>query len=60
MGRLRQHWSIFDRMVGTERFVPDSITFVGVLGACNHRGLVSEGRKYFDMMIAKYKIEPQL
>ncbi|XP_059446009.1 pentatricopeptide repeat-containing protein At1g59720, chloroplastic/mitochondrial-like [Corylus avellana] len=59
-GKAKAALQYFDRMVRTERFVPDSITFVGVLGACNHGGLVSEGRQYFDMMITEYKIEPQL
>ncbi|GFY88400.1 tetratricopeptide repeat (TPR)-like superfamily protein [Actinidia rufa] len=43
-----------------EGFVPNSVTFVGVLSACNHRGMVSEGREYFDIMIRDYKIEPVL
>ncbi|KAK6163990.1 hypothetical protein DH2020_000854 [Rehmannia glutinosa] len=39
---------------------PNSITFVGILSACNHRGLVEEGRRYFDIMVNEYKIEPVL
>ncbi|KAF5746669.1 pentatricopeptide repeat-containing protein [Tripterygium wilfordii] len=39
---------------------PNSVTFVGVLSACDHKGMVSKGRKYFDMMITEYKIEPRL
>ncbi|GMY26094.1 pentatricopeptide repeat-containing protein At1g59720, chloroplastic/mitochondrial isoform X1 [Fagus crenata] len=58
-GKAEAALEYFVRM-RTERFVPDSITFVGVLSACNHRGMVSEGRKYFDMMITEYKIEPKL
>ncbi|XP_034918118.1 pentatricopeptide repeat-containing protein At1g59720, chloroplastic/mitochondrial [Populus alba] len=50
----------FERMIRISRFVPNSITFVGVLSACNHRYMVNEGRKYFDMMVNEYKIEPQL
>ena len=59
-GKAEAALEYFVRMVRMERIVPDSITFVGVLSACNHRGMVSEGRKYFDMMIADYKIEPRL
>ncbi|EEF30682.1 pentatricopeptide repeat-containing protein, putative [Ricinus communis] len=29
---------------------PHAITFIGVLNACSHAGLVEDGRKYFDMM----------
>lgn len=43
-----------------EGLTPNSITFSGVLSACNHRGLVDEGRKYFDIMIHEYKIQPVL
>ncbi|XP_059648908.1 pentatricopeptide repeat-containing protein At1g59720, chloroplastic/mitochondrial [Cornus florida] len=50
----------FTRMVDEEGLMPNSITFVGVLSACNHRGMVGEGRKYFDMMITEYKVIPVL
>nr|CAD1830821.1 unnamed protein product [Ananas comosus var. bracteatus] len=40
-------------------FVPDEITFVGVLCACSHSGLVSEGTKLFDSMV-KYGLKPQI
>ncbi|KAI7744786.1 hypothetical protein M8C21_030272, partial [Ambrosia artemisiifolia] len=40
------------------KIVPNAITFIGVLNACNHAGLVEDGRRYFNMMIHDYKIEP--
>ncbi|XP_052173367.1 pentatricopeptide repeat-containing protein At1g59720, chloroplastic/mitochondrial [Diospyros lotus] len=49
----------FAHMVA-EDLLPNSVTFVGVLSACNHRGMVTEGRKYFDAMIRDFKIEPVL
>ncbi|KAJ8773984.1 hypothetical protein K2173_009415 [Erythroxylum novogranatense] len=39
---------------------PDVVTFVAVLSACSHAGLVTEGRKIFDQMIMEYKIETQM
>ena len=39
---------------------PDDITFIGVLSACSHGGLVEEGRKHFRSMTAVYQIEPKL
>lgn len=36
---------------------PDWITFVGVLLACNHAGLVDIGIQYFDSMATDYGIE---
>ncbi|KAL6514424.1 hypothetical protein OROHE_019032 [Orobanche hederae] len=39
---------------------PDDITFIGVLSACSHGGLVEEGRRHFDSMTKVYRIEPKL
>ncbi|XP_018498716.2 pentatricopeptide repeat-containing protein At3g62890-like [Pyrus x bretschneideri] len=36
---------------------PNEITFMGVLGACRHMGLVDEGRRHFDSMVQEHKIE---
>ncbi|KAK4356460.1 hypothetical protein RND71_025431 [Anisodus tanguticus] len=38
---------------------PDDITFLGVLSACCHGGLVEEGQKLFVQMNAKFKIPPK-
>eukprot|EP01018_Ginkgo_biloba_P019405 Gb_07914 [translate_table: standard] len=38
---------------------PDGITFVGVLSACRHTGLVDEGWLYFDSMSREYCITPR-
>ncbi|KAI8531725.1 hypothetical protein RHMOL_Rhmol11G0157900 [Rhododendron molle] len=40
--------------------VPNEITFVAVLGACRHMGLVDEGRHHFELMTKKHKIEPNV
>lgn len=37
----------------------DSISFISILSACRHAGLIEEGRKVFDSM-ASYKVEPNL
>ncbi|XP_058114432.1 pentatricopeptide repeat-containing protein At5g44230-like isoform X1 [Magnolia sinica] len=37
---------------------PDRITFIGVLTACSHAGLLEVGRQYFDCMTREYAIEP--
>ncbi|RRT51029.1 hypothetical protein B296_00049290 [Ensete ventricosum] len=39
---------------------PDSATFVGLLTACSHSGLVNEGRDLFNSMLKAYGITPQL
>eukprot|EP01018_Ginkgo_biloba_P032090 Gb_22770 [translate_table: standard] len=37
---------------------PDHVTFLGVLSACCHAGLVDEGWQYFDCMSQYYHITP--
>ncbi|KAK7251805.1 hypothetical protein RIF29_35340 [Crotalaria pallida] len=48
--------SLFDEMK-IEGMKPDWITFVAVLLACNHAGLVNLGIKYFDTMVKDFGIE---
>lgn len=38
--------------------LPTDITFIGVLSACDHCGLVEEGRKWFYAMKQDYHIDP--
>ncbi|MCL7024881.1 hypothetical protein MKW94_011431 [Papaver nudicaule] len=38
----------------------DSVSFVSLLSACRHGGLIEEGRKVFHSMNPKHKIEPKL
>ncbi|KAK7336691.1 hypothetical protein VNO77_17237 [Canavalia gladiata] len=40
-------------------FKPDDITFVSLLTACSHGGLISEGQEYFDIMERNYGIKPK-
>ncbi|XP_056175181.1 pentatricopeptide repeat-containing protein At1g74600, chloroplastic [Syzygium oleosum] len=37
---------------------PDPVTFVGILSACSHSGLVEEGYFHFDSMVKDYGIKP--
>ncbi|OVA17772.1 Pentatricopeptide repeat [Macleaya cordata] len=37
---------------------PNTVTFVSVLGACCHVGLVDEGKKLFDSMVRQHNIFP--
>ncbi|KAK9095148.1 hypothetical protein Scep_026617 [Stephania cephalantha] len=48
---------LFDEM-RMEEAKPDWITFVAVLTACNHAGLVESGIRHFDSMRRDYQIEP--
>lgn len=40
--------------------MPDEVTFLGLLSACCHGGLVEEGRKYFSQMSSKFNLSPKL
>ncbi|KAB2609787.1 pentatricopeptide repeat-containing protein [Pyrus ussuriensis x Pyrus communis] len=51
--------NIFSKMED-EGFKPNATTFVGVLSACNHGGLVNLGRQYFSSMTTDYHISPEL
>ncbi|KAF9596108.1 hypothetical protein IFM89_007161 [Coptis chinensis] len=47
----------FKDMVRNE-ISPSIITFVSVLGACSHAGLVTEGKQIFDSMTREHKVTP--
>lgn len=56
-GRGGEALQIFDEMI-KEGIKPDYITFIGLLFACSHAGLVDEGKKYFMSMTKEYGIKP--
>lgn len=39
---------------------PDYVTFIALLSACSHGGLVDEGYKYFNKMKTFYNIDPKI
>ncbi|XP_008239334.1 PREDICTED: pentatricopeptide repeat-containing protein At1g08070, chloroplastic-like [Prunus mume] len=39
---------------------PNNVTFIAVLSACSHAGLVNEGRNLFTSMIKDFGIEPRI
>ncbi|KAK4789694.1 hypothetical protein SAY86_016998 [Trapa natans] len=39
---------------------PNHATFVSVLRACAHMGLLKRGAEYFEMMVNNYRFDPQL
>ncbi|KAK9271928.1 hypothetical protein L1049_002294 [Liquidambar formosana] len=48
---------LFDRMKTSLK--PDHITFVSVLSACSHGGLIAEGWKCFNSMIRDFGVSPK-
>ncbi|OMO88685.1 hypothetical protein CCACVL1_08262 [Corchorus capsularis] len=54
--------SLFEKMIecNGEDIRPDAVTFISVLNACTHGGLVEKGRAYFELMTNIYNIEPRI
>ncbi|XP_022773699.1 pentatricopeptide repeat-containing protein At1g33350-like [Durio zibethinus] len=54
--------SVFEEMIncGVDDIRPDAVTFISLLNACTHGGLVEKGRAYFELMTSSYNIEPRI
>ena len=58
-GYEKKTLELFSRML-VEVVEPDDVTFIGVLSACSHAGLVNEGVMFFKAMRDFYGIVPQM
>ncbi|KAG9457694.1 hypothetical protein H6P81_002202 [Aristolochia fimbriata] len=56
-GRTKEALDIFKQML-REGSEPNEVTFVGVLHACSHAGLLDEGLNYFKIMTKTYGLVP--
>ncbi|KAL0309092.1 UNVERIFIED_CONTAM: Pentatricopeptide repeat-containing protein [Sesamum radiatum] len=56
-GRASSAIEIFEEMVKTD-VKPNSVTFIGVLTACSHAGLVEQGKRLFEVMEISYGFKP--
>ncbi|CAA7387944.1 unnamed protein product [Spirodela intermedia] len=56
-GRTRDAFAFFERMK-MEGVSPNFVTFLCLLSACSHAGLVEEGKKIFHFMAAEHRIQP--
>lgn len=59
-GRAEEALTLFQRMLEEKGLCPDEITFIGVLSACVHAGLVDEGRRLFDLMSSFFGLTPKV
>lgn len=61
-GRAIEAISLFKRMTeeGGALARPNDITFIGVLSACVHAGLVDEGRRLFNLMSSSFGTTPKI
>ncbi|KAL0296479.1 UNVERIFIED_CONTAM: Pentatricopeptide repeat-containing protein [Sesamum radiatum] len=57
-GQVSEVLDSFRQMIN-EGFKPNQITFLAVLSACSHGGLVDEGREYFLSMMRDYGVQPR-
>lgn len=58
-GQGKKALQIFEDM-RRKQIKMDGITFIGVISACTHVGLVDEGQRYFEMMVKDYHISPTM
>jgi pentatricopeptide repeat protein len=58
-GQAEEALALYDEMISAG-VKPNEVTFVGLIYACSHVGLVSKGRQLFKSMIEDYGISPSL
>ncbi|XVF37909.1 hypothetical protein REPUB_Repub20aG0052000 [Reevesia pubescens] len=58
-GQAEEALSLYDKMV-SNGVKPNEVTFIGLIYACSHVGLVVRGRELFKSMIEDYMIHPSL
>ncbi|KAI5081275.1 hypothetical protein GOP47_0004458 [Adiantum capillus-veneris] len=58
-GKAENAFRCFQWMQG-EGVSPNAVTFTCMLNACSHSGLVNEGQTYFEDMMKKYGIVPNI
>ncbi|CAN8239792.1 unnamed protein product [Cochlearia groenlandica] len=64
-GKARESLQLFEEMKTIDQgkdssvTTPNDVTFIGVLMACSHGGLVEEGRRHFKSMIEDYNVKPR-
>ncbi|KAL8231676.1 hypothetical protein R6Q57_001454 [Mikania cordata] len=51
-------FKMFDEMM--QRTKPDDITFIAMLSACSHSGLIKEGQALFESMEINYGVTPRM
>ncbi|MBA0758471.1 hypothetical protein Gotri_021463 [Gossypium trilobum] len=57
-GRGQLVINMFPRMI--KEVMPDDLTFIAVLSACSHSGMIDQGSYYFDSLQSVYGITPKI
>lgn len=58
-GKAEEALELFSTMIQVG-MKPNGVTFIGLLHACSHMGLVDQGRKFFASMTRDYGIVPRI
>lgn len=58
-GNAKEALNLF-KVMESNGIEPDKVTFIGVLSACSHSGLISEAYKHVDSMTKNYGIKPEI
>ncbi|KAL5998670.1 hypothetical protein ACLOJK_009614 [Asimina triloba] len=58
-GRGNEAIELFSRLQASN-LRPDAVSFLGILTACNHSGMVDEAQCYLSLMIETYELEPTI
>ncbi|KAM0000553.1 putative tetratricopeptide-like helical domain superfamily, DYW domain-containing protein [Helianthus debilis subsp. tardiflorus] len=58
-GLAKSALKVFDKMLEAG-VKPNEVTYIAVLSACSHAGMVNEGLKHFSLMYSEHKITPKM
>ncbi|KVI09257.1 putative pentatricopeptide repeat-containing protein At3g01580 isoform X2 [Cynara cardunculus var. scolymus] len=58
-GKGREALELFDYMVKISTIKPNNVTFLSILSACSHAGLIKEGVELFNTMLNEYRLTPE-
>lgn len=58
-GKAEEALRLFSKMIRSG-VKPNEVTFIGLLHACSHMGMIDEGRKFFASMTKDYGVVPRI
>lgn len=59
-GLVQESLKTFQQLCNIKHLSPNHITFIGLLTACNHGGMVAHGLRYFKSMVIDFNIDPSI
>lgn len=57
-GQGKEALRLFNQMTRNSSVKPNNVTFLSLLSACSHSGLIEEGIEMFNKMVHKYHLKP--